>query len=91
MRDDVRSKLDEVRRRSEPESVTTEAPWRYGHIVKLTEGDFANRTGQILETHLTQNEPPMADVQLHPPGWPHNPAEPIVLTVREDQLEAADL
>lgn len=66
-------------------------PFAGGHTVKLTEGDWAGRTGQILETHLCEGEPTLLDVQLFPPGQPSNPAEPIRVTVRDDQAELVEL
>ena len=73
-----------------PPRATSEPPWRQGQIVRTTEGDYAGRTGHILEVHLSENEQTQVDVQLFPPGYPSDPATPIVLTVLSSQVELVD-
>lgn len=48
-------------------------------------GDWGGRFGQIYATHLN-NQPPMLDVELDPPGRPDDPNEPVMITVRTDDV-----
>lgn len=65
-------------------------PWAEGQHVRLNAGDYAGRTGRIYETHL-DSELPTVDVELDPPGRPDDPAEPILATVRANDVELADV
>lgn len=91
LKEGIRSKLAEVRERGEGvtkhDQPAGRPPFAGGHTVRLLEGDWKGRTGQILETHLSENSPTMLTVQLFPPGYPHDPSTPIQLDVREDQAE----
>ena len=71
IRQDVQARIQASRERAE--RPTTVPPWRSGHTVKLIEGDWKGRTGQVLETHLSENEPTMLTVQLFPAGLPVGP------------------
>lgn len=62
------------------------APWREGMEVRLTEGDYAGRRGQVYTLELDAT-PPQITVELAPPGRPDDPSEPIVLTVLPSQIE----
>lgn len=82
-RDRARAQLEANRRVRGSNAV---APWQEGMEVRLTEGDYAGRRGQIYEVQL-DNQPPIVTVELAPPGRPDDPAEPIVLTVLPSQIE----
>ena len=73
IRQDVQARIQASREHAE--RPTTVPPWRSGHTVKLIEGDWKGRTGQVLETHLSENEPTMLTVQLFPAGLPVGPLE----------------
>ena len=62
------------------------APWTEGTEVRVTEGDFAGRRGQVYSLELDAT-PPQITVELAPPGRPDDPSEPIVLTVLPSQIE----
>lgn len=60
-----------------------------GQNVLVTRGDWAGRYGQVYDTHL-DNEPPMLDIELDPPGRPSDPSEPVQITVLTTDVELAE-
>ncbi|QOC58873.1 hypothetical protein SEA_JOLENE_49 [Mycobacterium phage Jolene] len=51
-----------------------------GRRVMVTRGEWGGRFGQVYATHL-DNDPPMLDVELDPPGRPDDPNEPVMICV----------